>query len=850
MEKYKIKGMSCAACVARVEKAVAGVQDVEDVKVNLLTGTMLVEGAASQNEIFKAVEKAGYGIQLDGDIPDINEEKLRDNETIVLRRRFLLSIMLLAPLMYISMGHSMFAWPLPHSLENNLFVLGLIQMLLTICIVIINKRFFVNGIKSGLAAAPNMDTLVALGAGVSFGYSVYELGMVYYHTSPKVLDTAMQHYHNLYFESAAMILTLITFGKMLEAYSKGKTTDAIKSLMKLAPKLAVIIKDEEEVEIPAEQVKPGDIFVVRPGEGIPVDGLILQGNTGVDESSLTGESIPVDKKEGDMVYAGTINQSGFIRCEAQRVGNDTTLWQIIDMVRDAVATKAPISKLADRVSGIFVPVVLIIGVVTICLWLVAGKDIGFALARGISVFVISCPCALGLATPVAIMVGSGVGAKKGILFKTAECLEMAGKVNVVAFDKTGTITMGKPQVTNIVTASGIEKDELLKLALSLEIKSEHPLAKAIVEYCKQCEEDKVEPLEVEDFKAVFGSGVTGSYENVELVGGKYDFVNSRMEVAQELKDIAEELSSEGKTPLYFGCGENVIGLIAVADTVKPDSKEAIKQLKAMGIHLVMITGDNQLTADAIGKMIGVDQVIAEVLPEGKEAAIKKLMAQGKNQVAMVGDGINDAPALTAADVGIALSGGTDIAMDAADIVLMKDSVMDVVAAVRLSRRVLKNIKENLFWAFIYNIIGIPVAAGALYYVTGLLLNPMIGALAMSLSSFCVVSNALRLNLVDVSDSTRDKTLPEKNRYQELEIVEENIEEKGEEKMEKNIIIEGMMCVHCENRVKKILEALPQVDEAIVSHEDNQAIVKLNAKISDSELVQVIEEQDYKVIAVS
>ncbi len=870
MTKYKVTGMSCAACSARVEKAVGSVEGVCSVSVSLLTNTMMVEGEVPPDSIIKAVRDAGYGAGLLGEytanmMADM-DETLRDKETPILKRRFIASIILLIPLMYVSMGHTMWSWPLPEMLANNCIAIGLMQMIIASIVMLINQKFFINGIRGVLHKAPNMDTLVALGSGVSYLYSVYGLFAMSHYVVHGRMDIAMNYMHNLYFESAAMILALITLGKLLEAYSKGKTTDAIKGLMKLAPKVAAVERDGEEIELPIEQVKIDDVFLVRPGENIPVDGIVIDGNSAVDESFLTGESIPVDKSAGDKVSAATINQSGFIKCQATRVGEDTTLSQIIKMVSDAAATKAPIAKLADKVSGVFVPIVIGIAVVVFVIWSLVGEGFSFALARAISVLVISCPCALGLATPVAIMVGNGVGAKRGILFKTAASLEETGRANVVALDKTGTITMGKPQVTDIVPAAGVKEEELLKLALSLEIKSEHPLAKAVVDYCTSISEGvgaKIVPLQVEDFRALPGNGLMAAYEGVELCGGNYQFINNNVNISKELENITTTLSEEGKTPLYFSCGENVLGLIAVADVVKSDSVEAVKELQSMGIHVVMLTGDNEITAKAIGDLVGVNQVIAGVFPEGKEEIIRRLQGDDgkggiRNKVVMVGDGINDAPALTTADIGMAIGAGTDIAIDAADVVLMKSSIKDVAAAIRLSRQVLKNIKENLFWAFIYNIIGIPVAAGALYYATGLLLNPMIGAAAMSLSSFCVVTNALRLNLFKVNSTRKDRVLPEKKRYvcvaaestDNTVTTEYEIEEKGDNTMEKIMKIEGMMCGHCEARVKKTLEALEQVDEAIVSHEKDEAIVKLNAPISDEELIKVIEEQDYKVVGIS
>lgn len=915
MTKYIVTGMSCAACSVRVEKAVAAVPKVDSVNVSLLTNSMMVEGEVASDIVISAVKDAGYDASLAGadslekheNMSEAKEEFLEDSQTPRLRRRLIASLVLLGPLMYISMGHSMWDWPLPELIAKNIMAQGLLQFILCSLVLVLNKSFFTNGVRGVLHRAPNMDTLVALGSGVSYMYSVYGIFAISHFVTEGNSVIAMEYYHNLYFESAAMILALITLGKLLEAYSKGKTTDAIRSLIKLKPKVATAVRDGVEVEIPIEQVKVGDIFIVRPGENVPVDGMVIEGSSAVDESALTGESIPVDKEKGSLVSAATINQSGYMKCMATRVGEDTALAQIIKLVSDASATKAPIAKMADKVSGVFVPIVIGIALLTTIIWLVAGAETGFALARGISVLVISCPCALGLATPVAIMVGNGVGARKGILFKTAASLEEAGRVQVVALDKTGTITMGKPQVTNIVTAAGVNEEELLKLALSLEIKSEHPLAKAVVEYCSEVRkaEQSIEPLMVDEFQALPGNGLTAIYEDVELSGGNYQFISSRVNVPGELRGIAHELANEGKTPLYFSCGDNVLGLIAVADVIKPDSVEAVKKLKSMGLKVVMLTGDNELTAQAIGRQVGVDQVIAEVLPEDKEATVRELMENIKGKVAMVGDGINDAPALTRADIGIAIGAGTDIAIDAADVVLMRNSIMDVATAIRLSRKVLRNIKENLFWAFIYNIIGIPVAAGALYYATGILLNPMIGAAAMSLSSFCVVSNALRLNLFKVqksegkeeevhveeaeeyqgyvtesdvaAEATEVKEAEEYKDYvtesdveaeaaevkeagteaeeQDIDIREEEqeeVEEKGEEAamvIEKTMKIEGMMCGHCEARVKKTLEELPQVEEAIVSHEKGEAVVKLKAEISDEELTKTVEAQDYKVVSV-
>ncbi len=886
MTKYNISGMSCAACSARVEKAVGAVEGVDNVSVSLLTNSMMVEGDVSSDKVVNAVKAAGYdaamtevGKKESGDVSvETMEESLEDRETPVLRRRLIASLVILIPLMYIAMGHTMWDWPLPEILTENIMAQSLLQFILCSVVLVLNKKFFINGVRGVLHRAPNMDTLVALGSGVSYIYSVYGMFAISHFVTKGNTTVAMEYHHNLYFESAAMILALITLGKLLEAYSKGKTTDAIKSLIRLTPKVATVVRDGVEVEIPIEQVKVGDTFIVRPGENVPVDGMVIEGNSAVDESALTGESIPVDKEKGSLVSAATINQSGYLKCMATRVGKDTALAQIIKLVSDASATKAPVAKVADKVSGVFVPIVIGVALITTIIWLGVGAEISFALARGISVLVISCPCALGLATPVAIMVGNGVGARKGILFKTAASLEETGRVQVVALDKTGTITLGKPQVTNLVTAEGVNEDELLKLALSLEVKSEHPLAKAVVEYCKGISEagEQLEPLAVSDFVSIPGNGLTAIYEEVELAGGNYQFIGSKVNIPEELMGIAHELSDEGKTPLYFSCGDNVLGLIAVADVVKNDSVEAVKQLKSMGIRVVMLTGDNEITAQAIGKQVGVDQIIAEVLPNGKEATIRELMENTQGKVVMVGDGINDAPALTRADIGIAIGAGTDIAIEAADVVLMKNSIMDVATAIRLSRKVLRNIKENLFWAFIYNIIGIPVAAGALYYATGLLLNPMIGALAMSLSSFCVVSNALRLNLfkVDKAENKResvieyqqieeaqtDKALDTHEDLTEADIETEavvemeecvEIEEKGEEIAmitEKTMKIEGMMCGHCEARVKKTLEELAQVEEAIVSHEKGEAVVRLSGDISDDELTKVVEAQNYKVVS--
>ncbi len=839
MEQYSVTGMSCAACSSRVEKAVSKVPGVTSCSVSLLTNSMGVEGTAAEQEIIKAVEDAGYGAAKKGAIaggkPVITEMAgeglLKDRETPLLRQRLIASLGFLIVLMYISMGHMMWGWPLPAFLEGNHIAVGLFQLLLTIIIMVINQKFFISGFKSLFHKAPNMDTLVALGSTAAFVYSTYALFAM---TDAQVKGNSnmvMEYMHEFYFESAAMILTLITVGKMLEARSKGKTTDALKSLMKLAPKTAILVIDGVETEVSIDQVKTGDIFVVRPGENIPVDGVVLEGNSAVNEAALTGESIPIDKEKGDHVSAATINQSGYLRCEATRVGEDTTLSQIIQMVSDAAATKAPIAKVADQVSGVFVPTVIIIAALTIFIWLLAGKDIGFALARGISVLVISCPCALGLATPVAIMVGNGVGAKNGIMFKTAVSLEEAGKMQIVALDKTGTITQGEPEVTDIITAKGIISQELLQLAFSLEKKSEHPLAGAIIRYAKN---QNIEEFEVTDFTALPGNGLSAVIEGEMLAGGNALFISKQAEVPEELKKQAEKLAGEGKTPLYFAKGKRLIGIIAVADIIKEDSPKAVQELKDMGIHVVMLTGDNERTANAVGKLAGVDEVIAGVLPDGKENVIRSL--QNKGKVAMVGDGINDAPALTRADIGIAIGAGTDIAIDAADVVLMKSRLSDVAAAIRLSKATLKNIHENLFWAFIYNVIGIPLAAGIWIPIFGWQLNPMFGAAAMSLSSFCVVTNALRLNLVPIYKAGKIK---KKKKI-------EKMEEKG---MTKTMKIEGMMCGHCEARVKKCLEAIPGVTEAAVSHEAGTAVVTLASEVTNETLTKAVEEQDYKVLSV-
>ena len=847
MEQYTVTGMSCAACSARVEKAVSKVEGVTSCSVSLLTNSMGVEGSASPEAIIKAVEDAGYGASPKSSAREHHssmdmaaaEEALKDKDTPLLKKRLITSLVFLLVLMYFSMGHMMWGWPLPTVLQDNHVAMGLIQMLLTIAIMVINQKFFICGFKSLAHKAPNMDTLVALGATAAFVYSTYALFAM---TDAQVrgdMDGVMAYMHEFYFESAAMILTLITVGKMLEAHSKGKTTDALKGLMKLAPKTAVVIRNGEEVEVPVDEVSKGDIFVVRPGENIPVDGIVLEGNSAVNESALTGESIPVDKAVGDKVSAATQNQSGYIRCEATRVGEDTTLSQIIQMVSDAAATKAPIAKVADKVSGVFVPAVITIAVITTLIWLLAGESFGFALARGISVLVISCPCALGLATPVAIMVGNGVGAKNGIMFKTAVSLEEAGKVEIVALDKTGTITSGKPKVTDMIPAEGISQEELLRLAYALESRSEHPLARAIVDYAK---EKGVQASEVTDFEALTGNGVQTKLNGSRLLGGSFKFMKSQLSIPESAQSQYEKLAGDGKTPLFFAKENQFLGIIAVADVIKEDSPQAVRELQNMGIRVVMLTGDNERTAKAIGAQAGVDEVIAGVLPDGKESVIRKLKEQGK--VAMVGDGINDAPALTRADMGIAIGAGTDIAIDAADVVLMKSRLSDVPAAIRLSRAALHNIHENLFWAFAYNVIGIPLAAGIWIPLFGWQLNPMYGAAAMSLSSFCVVTNALRLNLVKIHDASHDKKV--KNRSHQASATINQMEDNS---MEKTMKIEGMMCGHCEARVKKALEALPQVAEAQVSHEKGTAVVKLNAEVSNEELTRAVEEQDYKVTSV-
>ena len=839
MEQYTVTGMSCAACSARVEKAVSKVPGVTSCSVSLLTNSMGVEGTASPEAIVKAVEDAGYGASKKGAEKAASasaadaEDALKDRETPALKRRLIASLVFLVVLMYISMGHMMWGWPLPAALAENHVAMGLTQLLLTVAVMVINQKFFISGFKGLIHGAPNMDTLVALGSGASFVYSTYALFAM---TDAQLRgDTAgvMQYMHEFYFESAAMILTLITVGKMLEARSKGRTTDALKGLMKLAPKTAVLLRGGAEVTVPIAEVRKGDVFVVRPGENIPVDGVVLEGSSAVNESALTGESIPVDKAAGDAVSAATMNQSGFLRCEATRVGEDTTLSQIIRMVSDAAATKAPIAKVADKVSGVFVPIVITIAVVAIIVWMLAGQTFGYALARGISVLVISCPCALGLATPVAIMVGSGMGAKNGILFKTAVSLEEAGKVQIVALDKTGTITSGEPRVTGILPAGGVTEGELLAAAAALEKKSEHPLARAILQLAG---ERSMEIAEVEGFEAKPGNGLVATLAGDALAGGNLKFISAQAAVPAALRTAAETLAEAGKTPLFFSRAGRLIGIIAVADVIKPDSPAAVRELQNMGIRVVMLTGDNARTAKAIGREAGVDEVIAGVLPEGKESVIRELKTQGK--VMMVGDGINDAPALTRADIGAAIGAGTDIAIDAADVVLMKSRLSDVPAAIRLSRATLRNIHENLFWAFIYNVIGIPLAAGVWIPLFGWQLNPMFGAAAMSLSSVCVVTNALRLNFFNIRSAKRDK---------KIKTVEVKIEAKETATMEKTMKIEGMMCAHCEARVKKCLEALPQVDEAVVSHEQGTAVLKLNADVSDDVLKKAVEDQGYEVV---
>ena len=859
MKQYTVTGMSCAACSARVEKAVSKVDGVTSCSVSLLTNSMGVEGSATEAQIVEAVEQAGYGASPKGTETETAngratnsleqlkaaQDALVDRETPKLVNRLIASLIFLVVLMYFSMGHMMWGWPLPEFFNGNHVAMGLLQLLLTVAVMVINQKFFISGFKGLIHGAPNMDTLVALGSAASFGYSVYALFAM---TAAQVkgdMDAVMSYMHEFYFESAAMILALITVGKMLEAHSKGKTTDALKSLMQLAPKTATVVKDGVEQEISVDAVRKDDIFVVRPGENIPVDGEIIDGTTAVNESALTGESIPVDKQKGDAVSAATVNQSGFIKCRATRVGEDTTLSQIIQMVSDAAATKAPIAKIADRVSGVFVPAVITIAVITIIAWLIAGETVGFALARGISVLVVSCPCALGLATPVAIMVGNGKGAKSGILFKTATSLEATGRTQIVALDKTGTITSGEPKVTDIVPEetffgkTGNHAGKLLAIAASVEAKSEHPLAKAIMERAKT---DEIAIAEVTDFSAVVGNGLTATLAGKMIKAGNLAFVSKFVKVSDDMRAKAVEFSKEGKTPLFFAADDRLCGIIAVADTIKEDSPEAVRQLKNMGIRVVMLTGDNEQTANAIGKQAGVDEVIAGVLPDGKEAVIRKLKKQGR--VAMVGDGINDAPALTRADMGIAIGAGSDVAIDAADVVLMKSRLIDVPAAVRLSRATLTNIHENLFWAFFYNVIGIPLAAGLWYPLLGWKLNPMFGAAAMSLSSFCVVTNALRLNLCRVYDPKHDrKAKPDRKDKADKP------NESEEKSMTKTMNIEGMMCCHCEARVKKALEALDAVSEAAVSHESGTAVVTLSSDISDEKLKETVEAEDYKVTSI-
>lgn len=859
MKQYTVTGMSCAACSARVEKAVSKVDGVTSCSVSLLTNSMGVEGSATDAQIVEAVEQAGYGAspkvtatESENDKANNSLEQLKaaqdalvDRETPKLRNRLISSLIFLVVLMYFSMGHMMWGWPLPEFFNGNHVAMGLLQLLLTVAVMVINQKFFISGFKGLIHGAPNMDTLVALGSAASFGYSVYALFAM---TAAQVkgdMDAVMSYMHEFYFESAAMILALITVGKMLEAHSKGKTTDALKSLMQLAPKTATVVRDGVEQEISVDAVKKGDIFVVRPGENIPVDGEIIDGTTAVNESALTGESIPVDKQPKDAVSAATVNQSGFIKCRATRVGEDTTLSQIIQMVSDAAATKAPIAKIADRVSGVFVPAVITIAIITIIAWLIAGETVGFAFARGISVLVISCPCALGLATPVAIMVGNGKGAKSGILFKTAASLEATGRTQIVALDKTGTITSGEPKVTDIVPdetffeGTGNNAGKLLAIAASVEAKSEHPLAKAIMERAKT---DEIAVAEVTDFSAVVGNGLTATLAGKMIKAGNLAFVSKFVKVSDDMRAKAVEFSKEGKTPLFFAADDRLCGIIAVADTIKEDSPEAVRQLKNMGIRVVMLTGDNEQTANAIGKQAGVDEVIAGVLPDGKEAVIRKLKKQGR--VAMVGDGINDAPALTRADMGIAIGAGSDVAIDAADVVLMKSRLIDVPAAVRLSRATLTNIHENLFWAFFYNVIGIPLAAGLWYPLLGWKLNPMFGAAAMSLSSFCVVTNALRLNLCRVYDPKHDRKAKPDRKSKTDKPNESEVKS-----MTKTMNIEGMMCGHCEARVKKALEALDAVSEAAVSHESGTAVVTLSSDISDEKLKETVEAEDYKVTSI-
>ena len=840
MKQYNVTGMSCAACSARVEKAVSGVDGVENCAVNLLTNSMGVEGTASDEAIIAAVEKAGYGASLktgDKKSKAMPDEELKDTQTPKIRNRLIWSVIFLAPLMYISMGHMMWGWKLPAFMQDNHIAMGLAQLLLTVIIMVINQKFFINGFKGIIHKSPNMDTLVALGAFASFAYSTVQLFLM---TSAQLAgdsEKVMSLMHEFYFESSAMILTLITVGKMLESYSKGKTTNALKSLMNLAPKNATVIRNEKEVVIPVSDVMLNDIFAVKPGESVPVDAVIIEGETAVDESALTGESIPVDKAVGDKVSGATINQSGYIKCRATAVGEDTTLSQIIKMVSDASATKAPISKIADRVSGVFVPCVIVIALIAFCVWLAVGQSFGYALARGISVLVISCPCALGLATPVAVMVGNGKGAKTGILFKTAASLEEAGRIQIVALDKTGTITKGEPKVTDIIPIKA-EKSKLLSYAYSLEKKSEHPLAKAICDYAQ---DTGVDSFETDEFKALAGNGLAANAGDKKIIGGSLKFISSQINIDDTIKEKASSLSKEGKTPLFFACDDELLGIIAVADVIKEESPKAIKELQNMGIRVVMLTGDNEKTAKAIGKQVGVDNVISDVLPDGKENVIKELMSFGK--VAMVGDGINDAPALTRANVGIAIGAGTDVAIDAADVVLMNSKLTDVSSAIRLSRKTLTNIHENLFWAFIYNVIGIPLAAGVWIPIFGWTLNPMFGALAMSLSSFCVVTNALRLNLVNVHSPKHDK----KKKAVDIKLNITAGNNKEEKTVTKTIKVEGMMCPHCEAAVKKALEAIDGVKEATASHEKCEAVAELEKDVDLSVLEKAITDAGYKVI---
>ena len=833
MKKFNVTGMSCAACSSRVEKAVSKVNGVKSVSVSLLTNSMGVEGSASDESIIAAVEKAGYGASVAGGEKkqSAENEQLKDKDTPVLMHRLIASVGFLAVLMYISMGHMMWGWPLPAFFADNHIAMGLAQLLLCVIIMVINQKFFINGFKGLIHRSPNMDTLVALGSSASFVYSVYALFAM---TDAQVkgnADLVMSYMHEFYFESAAMILTLITVGKMLEAHSKGKTTNALKALLNLAPKKATLLIDGKETEVTVDKVKKGDVFVVRPGESIPVDAEITDGSTAVDESALTGESIPVDKTVGDSVSAGTINKSGFIKCSATAVGEDTALSQIIKMVSDAAATKAPVAKIADKVSGVFVPVVIVIAVVTIAVWLLCGQTVGYALARGISVLVISCPCALGLATPVAIMVGNGMGARKGILFKTASSLEAAGKIQIAVLDKTGTITKGEPKVTDVIPFR-ISENELLQYAYSIETKSEHPLAKAVI---AKAQEIGLVPYEITDFKAESGNGLSGEYNGEKIIGGSKKYISSLINISNDISSRADSLSEEGKTPLFFMKGDKLLGIIAVADVIKDESPQAVKELQNMGIKVVMLTGDNERTAKAVGKLAGVDEVIAGVLPDGKEKVVADLKKQGK--VLMVGDGINDAPALTRADIGMAIGSGTDIAIDAADVVLMKSKLTDVPVAVRLSRKTLRNIHENLFWAFIYNVIGIPLAAGVWIPLLGWQLNPMFGAAAMSLSSFCVVTNALRLNFFDITNPKKDRKIKQKSK-------------KDDNAMTKTMKIDGMMCSHCEGRVKQCLEGLSQVSAADVSHEKGTAVVTLSADVSNDVLTKTVEDQGYKVISIS